>query len=115
MALFAAPTTDDGRMARIAAANPAFVYAVADLGVTGSREAASTRVQGLVARVREATDRPVVVGVGISTPDQARAAAGSADGVIVGSALVRIVLASGAAAADDLGSAVAAFAAAMRR
>jgi tryptophan synthase alpha chain len=117
MALFAAPTTGDSRLALIGARHPAFVYAAADLGVTGSREQSSSRVAGLVTRVRSFTDRPVVAGVGITTPDQARVAAQSADGVIVGSALVRIVLAAddAVAAQGGLTSAVASFAEAMRR
>jgi len=116
MALFAAPTTDDRRLARIAAMDPAFVYAIADLGVTGSRQDASSRIGSLIARVRAATARPVVAGVGISTPDHARAAAADADGVIVGSALVRIVLGSAPADASRLlSSAVSAFSAAVRR
>lgn len=92
LALFAAPTTDDARLADIAAAEPSFVYGVADLGVTGERREASTRIEGLAARVRAATEAPLVLGVGISTPEQAAAAARVADGVIVGSALVRVVL-----------------------
>jgi tryptophan synthase alpha chain len=92
LALFAAPTTDERRLADIAAARPSFVYGVADLGVTGERREASTRIDGLAARVRAATSAPLVLGVGISTPEQASVAAGVADGVIVGTALVHLVL-----------------------
>lgn len=115
LVLFAAPTTTEDRLARIAAARPAFVYGVADLGVTGERAAASDRVEELASRVRAATDAPLVLGVGISTPEQAAAAAQVADGVIVGSALVRRVLEAPGPeqAAESLREAVSALAAAM--
>ncbi len=92
MVLFAAPTTTDARLARIAAARPAFVYGIAELGVTGERQAVSSRAAGLARRVRETIDVPLVLGVGITTPADVAAAARVADGVIVGSALVRRVL-----------------------
>ncbi len=92
MVLFAAPTTTDARLARIAAARPAFIYGIAELGVTGERSTASSRAAGLAGRVRKATDVPLVLGVGITTPAHVAAAARVADGVIVGSALVRRVL-----------------------
>lgn len=94
LVLFVAPTTTEQRLARVVRADPPFVYGVAELGVTGVRSTASSHIASLVARVRKQSEVPVVVGVGISTPDQARAAARDADGVIVGSALVRRVLAA---------------------
>ncbi len=114
--LFAAPTTTDDRLDRVVAAAPPFVYGIAEVGVTGERASASSHIAEVVERVRRHADIPVVAGVGISTADQARAAARVADGVIVGSALVRRVLEAGdaAAAADSLGIAVAEFAAAVR-
>jgi tryptophan synthase alpha chain len=117
LVLFAAPTTTEARLARVVAAAPPFVYGIADLGVTGERQSASAHVSGLVARIRRFGDIPVVVGVGISTPEQARLAAAEADGVIVGSALVRRVLdaVDAAAAQTELRSAVAELAAAMKR
>lgn len=96
MALFAAPTTDERRLRAIADAQPSFVYAVADMGVTGRREEVSSHLEGLVRRIRAVTSVPIVLGVGISTPAQAGAAAALADGVIVGSALVAEVLEGGA-------------------
>jgi tryptophan synthase alpha chain len=109
MALFAAPTTTDERLATITDAAPSFVYAVASLGVTGEREETSILGQGLAVRIRAISDVPIVAGVGISTPDQAAAAATTVDGVIVGSALVRRVLeaASPEGAASALSIAVA--------
>ncbi|HHC08092.1 MAG TPA: tryptophan synthase subunit alpha [Actinobacteria bacterium] len=116
LALFAAPTTTPERLARIGRARPGFVYAIADLGVTGERDRGSRRIGDLVAEIRRVTDAPVVLGVGITTVDDVRAAARLADGVIVGSALVRRVLeASPRAAIGELGAAVAAYAAACRR
>jgi len=100
LVLFVAPTTTEQRLARVVKAKPPFVYGVAELGVTGERSTASSHIASLVARVRRQSEVPVVAGVGISTPDQARAAALVADGVIVGSALVKRVL-----TADDIGEA----------
>ncbi len=100
LVLFVAPTTTERRLARVVKANPPFVYGVAELGVTGVRSTASSHIASLVAMVRRQSEVPVVAGVGISTPDQARAAARVADGVIVGSALVRRVL-----IADDVSEA----------
>jgi len=117
LVLFVAPTTDDGRLAQVVAREPLFVYGVAELGVTGKRTAASAHAATLSRRIRAATDAPLVLGVGISTPEAAHEAAGVADGVIVGSALVRRVLdaESSAAAQDSLSAAVADLAAAVRR
>ena len=117
LVLFAAPTTSADRLRRVADARPPFVYGIAEMGVTGERAEASQRAGELAGRIRSATDVPVVLGVGISTPQAAAAAARVADGVIVGSALVRRVLeaASPAAAAEALREATAALRAAMQR
>lgn len=116
MALFAAPTTDDERLEMIGSLDPAFVYAVAEVGVTGERSTASDRLATLADRVRSVSDAPIVAGVGISTPEQAAAAGEVADGVIVGSALVRRLLeAPDAAAAEaELSAAVEELAAALQ-
>jgi len=117
LVLFAAPTTTDARLDRIVGAKPAFIYGVAEIGVTGERSAVSAHAARLVERIRDRSDLPVVLGVGISTPMHAAAAAAVADGVIVGSALVRRALEaeSGSAAAEQLGAAVAELAPAMWR
>lgn len=117
MALFVAPTTDAARLERIVGLHPGFLYGVADMGVTGERRKTSTRAEELADRVRRATELPLVLGVGISTPDQAGAAAALADGVIVGSALVRRVLEApdAPAAAASLSAAVGHLATAMRK
>jgi tryptophan synthase alpha chain len=84
----AAPGTAPERLAAIAAASHGFVYCVATYGVTGARSELATTARELVEGLRPLTDTPLLVGVGIATPDQAAAACGFADGVIVGSALV---------------------------
>lgn len=94
MVLFVALTSTYQRIEAVAEAQPAFIYAVANLGVTGERSEWSNRVEQLVERIRGVTDIPVVLGVGISNPEQARVAARLADGFIVGTALVRRVLES---------------------
>lgn len=108
MVLFVAPTSSDERIAAVAALDPVFIYGVAEMGVTGERTESSGRAAHLARRVRAATDVPLVLGVGISTPAQAAAAGEVADGVIVGTALVRRVLEAGTpeAAAAALGEAV---------
>lgn len=92
MVLFAAPTATDARLQAIAAAKPVFIYGIADLGVTGERRRSSVHGEELANRIRKVTERPLVMGVGISTPEQARSLAGQVDGIIVGSTLVRRVL-----------------------
>jgi tryptophan synthase alpha chain len=87
----AAPTSSDDRLRRIAAASTGFVYAVSRTGVTGEREALSHDAAPLVARLKAASALPVALGFGIATPEQAAAAAAVADGVVVGSALVRFM------------------------
>lgn len=116
LALFAAPTTSDRRLERIASARPAFIYGVASLGVTGERTTLSDRAHLLSLRIRSISEVPLVMGVGISTPAQAAAAAGDADGIIVGSALVRRVLdaPNTSQAISDVASAVADLARAVR-
>lgn len=99
-----APTTPEERMARIGARARGFLYAVSVTGTTGERAALSETYAALVERAKAATEVPVALGFGIGTPEQARAAADAgADGVIVGSRLVRA-----AAEADGAGGAVSA-------
>jgi tryptophan synthase alpha chain len=84
----AAPGTSPQRLEAIAAASRGFVYCVATYGVTGARSELAATARQLVDALRPLTDTPLLLGVGIATPDQAAAACGFADGVIVGSALV---------------------------
>jgi tryptophan synthase alpha chain len=94
-----APTTPPDRVRRIASGATGFVYAVSTLGVTGTRDELAASAARVVAACRDATGLPVLVGIGVSSADQARAAAETADGVVIGSAVVRLVLDEGPDAA----------------
>lgn len=85
----AAPTSPDERLRRVADASRGFVYAVSRTGVTGERDALSDDARPLVRRLKQLTGEPVALGFGIASPEQVKAAAEVADGVVVGSALVR--------------------------
>jgi tryptophan synthase alpha chain len=104
--LLVAPSSPDDRVARICARARGFVYAVARMGVTGERAEVGAEARRVVERIRLHTDMPVCVGVGVSTPEQAAEMCEVADGVIVGSALVRRLLEGGGpeAAAEFVGS-----------
>ena len=114
--LFVAPTSDDARIRKVAEAEPAFIYAVAEMGVTGERGEPSRHIVSLAERIRAVTDAPIAFGVGISTPDQAKVAAQVGDGIIVGTAMVRRVLEASdpSEAASSLSKAVGEIAAALR-
>ncbi|MBZ4016793.1 MULTISPECIES: tryptophan synthase subunit alpha [Streptomyces] len=88
-----APSSRDERLAKITAAGTGFVYAASLMGVTGTRESVGREAQDLVARTRATTDLPVCVGLGVSNAEQAAEVAQFADGVIVGSAFVKRLLA----------------------
>jgi tryptophan synthase alpha chain len=85
----AAPTSTPARLEKVGRLSHGFVYCVSTTGVTGERNELPAELSALVARVKESTPLPVAVGFGVSTPEQARAVARFADGVVVGSALVR--------------------------
>jgi tryptophan synthase alpha chain len=87
-----APSSTDDRLREVTAAGSGFVYASALMGVTGASESIGDTARSLVRRVRATTELPVCVGIGISTVAQATRVAGFADGVIVGSALVKAIL-----------------------
>ncbi|AMW04971.1 hypothetical protein GEMMAAP_09305 [Gemmatimonas phototrophica] len=84
-----APTTPAPRMEEIGRHGGGFVYLISRLGVTGERAALADDLPETVARLRASTSLPLCIGFGISTPEQAQAAARLGDGVVVGSALVR--------------------------
>ena len=84
-----APTTPRERMAEIARHGSGFVYLISRLGVTGVQETTATSLPETIQRLRSTTTLPICVGFGISTPAQARSVGKLADGVVVGSALVR--------------------------
>jgi tryptophan synthase alpha chain len=97
--MLAAPTTPDGRLERIVARSHGFVYAVGLLGITGERDALAASAAVIARRLKDVTDLPVLVGVGISTPEQAVEVCEVADGVVVGSAVVRRALETGSSEA----------------
>ncbi|MFE9399514.1 tryptophan synthase subunit alpha [Streptomyces flavidovirens] len=87
-----APSSKDERLATITAAGSGFVYASSLMGVTGTRESVGDQAQELVRRTRATTELPVCVGLGVSNAVQAKEVAAFADGVIVGSAFVKLLL-----------------------
>jgi tryptophan synthase alpha chain len=108
-----APTTPEERIPRIATAATAFIYYVSREGVTGARDKVAVGIPQALARIRRHTALPIAVGFGISSRAQVAEVAASADGVVVGSALVNIVrahLSDRAGLPKALGAAVADFA-----
>jgi len=95
MVFLLAPTSTQARVAAACAAATGFVYFVSVTGVTGARKTLPEELGGQLARVRAASPVPVVVGFGVSTPEQARALGRLADGVVVGSAIVERLAAGG--------------------
>jgi len=93
--LLAAPTGSDDRLARICARSRGWVYGIGLLGVTGERAELARSALSIAARLKALTDLPVLIGVGVSNAEQAAELAAVADGVIVGSALVRRLLDGG--------------------
>ncbi|MFN3954719.1 MAG: tryptophan synthase subunit alpha [Pararhodobacter sp.] len=87
----ATPTTDAKRLPRVLRNTSGFVYYVSITGITGAAAAEAGAVAPEVARIKAATDLPVIVGFGISTPETARAIASIADGCVVGSAIVKLI------------------------
>jgi tryptophan synthase alpha chain len=86
-----APSSPEHRIAEVTSVCRGFVYAVSLMGITGTRAAVSSGAAALVRRTREHTALPIAVGLGVSNRDQAAEVAGFADGVIVGSAFVRLL------------------------
>lgn len=89
-----APSSKDARLAEITAAGSGFVYAASLMGVTGTRASVGEQAQDLVRRTKATTGLPVCVGLGVSNAEQAAEVARFADGVIVGSAFVKLLLAA---------------------
>lgn len=85
-----APTTPAGRMHEIARNGSGFVYLISRLGVTGMRTDLPPDIAETAARLRAETDLPICIGFGISEPAQAKAVAAAGDGVVIGSAIVRM-------------------------
>ncbi|ONM10284.1 tryptophan synthase alpha chain, chloroplastic isoform X2 [Zea mays] len=90
LVLLTTPTTPTDRMKGIAQASEGFLYLVSAVGVTGARSNVNLRVEHLLREIKKVTDKPVAVGFGVSTPEHVKQIVGwGADGVIVGSAIVR--------------------------
>ena len=87
-----APSTSDERLIKVTSKCSGFVYAASLMGVTGARSNISSDAESLVERIKKVTDTPVCVGLGVSTGPQAREIAQYADGVIVGSAFIKLIL-----------------------
>ncbi|MFV0360174.1 tryptophan synthase subunit alpha [Tropicimonas sp.] len=87
----ATPTTDDRRLPKVLRNTSGFVYYVSITGITGAAEPQAADVAPEVARIKAATDLPVIVGFGINSPEKAEVIAGIADGAVVGSAIVKLI------------------------
>ena len=98
----ATPTSDETRLPTILEGSSGFLYYVSVAGITGKQQAALGSIEEAVARLKAATTLPVAVGFGVRTPEQAKAIARVADGVVVGSALVELVGEHGANAAGPV-------------
>jgi len=96
-----APTSME-RIRLIAKEAKGFIYVVSSMGVTGVRSQITTDIAGMVEEIRAVTDTPCAIGFGISTPKQAGEMAHYADGVIVGSAIVRLIEQYGEAAGEEI-------------
>lgn len=110
----ATPTTDTARLPEVLNGASGFVYYVSVAGITGLQQAAQGSIDAAVARLKAASDLPIAVGFGVRTPEQARAIARVADGVVVGSAIVELVAAHPADAPDHVRTYVQSLAAAVR-
>ncbi len=97
-----APTSED-RISMIAREAEGFLYIVSSLGVTGTRSEITTDLASIIRVVRDNTDVPCAIGFGISTPDQAKKMADLSDGVIVGSAIIKLLEKYGADAPEQIG------------
>ena len=102
--MLAAPVTPDDRLGDLCRRTRGFIYGVNIMGVTGERPTVASSAAVLAKRLKAVTDKPVVMGFGISSPEQAVAAAAEADGVVVASALMRMML--DGAGPDAVGEAV---------
>ena len=85
------PASTEERIKLVASRSSSFIYLVSLIGVTGARDKLPEELESFVARVRERTEKPLCVGFGVSTPEQARRVAKVADGVIVGSRIIQLL------------------------
>ena len=103
----ATPTTDAARLPAVLDGSSGFLYYVSVAGITGKQSAALTSIEQAVARIKATAQLPIAVGFGVRTPEQAGPIARVADGVVVGSAIVDLVAAHGADAAEPVRALVA--------
>jgi tryptophan synthase alpha chain len=92
--LLTAPTTDDARLPRVMEKASGFVYYVSITGITGTASASASDIASAYKRLKSHTDLPIAVGFGITTPEQAAAAAAVAEAAVVGTALVNVIAAN---------------------
>jgi tryptophan synthase alpha chain len=109
--LLASPVTPDDRLARLCERSQGFVYGVSLMGITGERASLAESASVMAKRLKAVTDKPVIMGFGVSTPQHAVEATAEADGVVVASALMRRML--DGASPEQIGEAVAALRAAL--
>jgi tryptophan synthase alpha chain len=102
--LLLSPTTSDERLRQAASLGSGFLYAISRLGVTGARDRIAEGAREMVQRIRRASDLPVALGFGISTPEHVRDVGQWADAAVVGSALVSVIAEAGAS--NDLNTRV---------
>lgn len=111
--LLASPVTPDDRLIELCARTRGFIYGVGLMGVTGERDRVAVSAGVIAKRLKAVTDKPVLIGFGVSTPDQAAALAEDADGVVVASALMRRLM--DGASVDELAAQVGALRAGLDR
>jgi tryptophan synthase alpha chain len=93
--LLAAPTAPDARLPLICERSRGFVYGVGLVGITGERSVLATSARVMARRLKAITDKPVIIGIGVSSPEQAAEVAVDADGAVVASAIMRRLLDGG--------------------
>ncbi|MCL2389207.1 MAG: tryptophan synthase subunit alpha [Elusimicrobia bacterium] len=98
----ASPTSSNERLEKMAKAARGYIYLVSSMGVTGERNVITTDIKAITSEIKKYTDVPVAVGFGISTPEQARDISKAANGIIVGSAIVKLIEAHGTKAAPHI-------------
>ncbi|MBI5188350.1 MAG: tryptophan synthase subunit alpha [Nitrospirae bacterium] len=86
-----APTSTEDRIKKVVKASKGFIYYVSITGITGAKLLLDGSIEALISEIKKYTDKPIAIGFGVSTPEEASQVAGVADGVIVGSAIVRAV------------------------
>jgi tryptophan synthase alpha chain len=88
---FIAPTTSEKRIRKIAKNSTGFIYLISSTGVTGVRQELNNQLESIIKTIKKAKNIPVAIGFGISTPEMAKKMASISDGIIIGSAIVKII------------------------